>query len=502
MNRELNGDRGLVLVKGYSGLADRMKALVEAIAFAELTDRRLAVAWQDEAYSDDGDDVFFRYFQSDTLEPWPAVMPTGGVHPDSWAGVLDRSINEIRKPRRWYPRGRNEHSKFIDTYQLDASFYDGDAPVVVVFKGGRVKNDVMERLSDLAAHRGVPPEALRPSIQKQDYLGLVREIMADHVRLHPVILAELERFKKEHLDGPVIGLHIRYTDRICNLSKALTAIDRARSEQPNSTIFLATDSEPVAAMITRRYDGVITREITRSRSVDSLHHWSEPTGKAFLGGVDALLDMYLLASCNTLLFCHDQGFASFSAAMSLTDEANKISYQEPRDAILTKHEKLGDRLMVTATVLVPVIGPLPKRCLNELSRQDYPENGLEIAVFGEMNREMIAELNRKWPHIRVLSNQACRVEDVVDELNSKIIAVTNPNRRHRKTWLKSRVNQLITTPLCALLHDDANPNEIVILTTVLHDPSLNKLPLELKPTSLWGQAAVNLGYRHTEITPH
>jgi hypothetical protein len=47
-----------------------------------LTGRQVFVEWRDEYYSPDGDDVFFKLFESRSIRPWPDPPPTKGVVPD------------------------------------------------------------------------------------------------------------------------------------------------------------------------------------------------------------------------------------------------------------------------------------------------------------------------------------------------------------------------------------------------------------------------------------
>lgn len=51
-----------LLVKGFSGLGNRLQALAEAIIYARLSGRELLIDWNDSLYSSDGNDVFHRLF--------------------------------------------------------------------------------------------------------------------------------------------------------------------------------------------------------------------------------------------------------------------------------------------------------------------------------------------------------------------------------------------------------------------------------------------------------
>jgi hypothetical protein len=68
--------RKLLLVKGLAGFGNRIHAALSGIVYARMTRRRLVVDWRDDVYSDDGTNVFPRYFDCAEAHPVDEIPPS------------------------------------------------------------------------------------------------------------------------------------------------------------------------------------------------------------------------------------------------------------------------------------------------------------------------------------------------------------------------------------------------------------------------------------------
>lgn len=118
--------------------------------------------------------------------------------------------------------------------------------------------------------------------------------------------------------GPMcIGIHIRRGDNMQStiespLSLFIDRMDKAISTNPETTFYLATDSENVKRTIIQHYGKRIT---TLSRSADRLSD---------SGMQDAVMEMYILASTKKIFGCYHSSYSVLAA------ELGNIPYEEIR----------------------------------------------------------------------------------------------------------------------------------------------------------------------------
>jgi len=488
-------DRRVILVKGFFGLAGRLKALIESVAYAELTDRDVFVEWRDKSYSPDGDDVFFKLFESRNIRPWPDPPPSTGIVPARWAPFVDVSVEDLGKVSK--ERGNGES---VTDFEIDVTKYEGDDPVIVVFRGARQKTQMMERLQRIqlrALEPGSPvtPRTIRPAIGRRDFPGLVKEVMSEEIVLRPEIRHHVDAFKKKHFDGCVIGVHVRYTDKIVDLSRVLAALDEVLEKEPDAKIFLASDSQSVTDLFKNRYPNVIARDITRSHEVANLHRSESWSADALQKAVDALTDIYLLAACDYLLYCRDMGFSVLPYALSDIDESRKIAYQRGADVILARWQSKPPLV----SVLVPFRPPDElDGCLRQLKSQHYPPEAFRVTVFGEFGHWDWWSLKMRFPD--VIRMRGATLAEAVRASRGKAIAVTDAGFDHPENWIAEGLDQLVGTPLAGLVYGAANGDKdrrrFFLWRAMMMDPGLDLPDIELAPDSAWGLRAAALGYRH------
>ena len=107
-----------LLVKGITGLGDRILCALGGILYAQLSGRTLVIDWSDPFYSSNGDNVFHRFFKSPFCSPTDDIPTTDSVYPRIWRGRLLEHATQIAREREFNPDEiRRELS--IDLGKLD-----------------------------------------------------------------------------------------------------------------------------------------------------------------------------------------------------------------------------------------------------------------------------------------------------------------------------------------------------------------------------------------------
>lgn len=289
-----------LLVKGITGLGDRMLCAAGAMLYARLTGRGLLIDWRDPYYSSDGANVFHRLFTSPVCSPTAGIPITDSVYPALWRGRLDQHAIDIVRAGKYTPaRIRRELS--IDLGMLN---YPEDVLVMVEFNAAidPMRPYFNGAFAELAS---MPSDRVAGKVLRNDLLP------------RPEIRARVDRFRRERFHGRTVGVHIRYSDyrvRIFAIIKQLNALLR---RQGDLQIFLATDNLAVKEMLENNYARVISTPHWYAEPGAPIHNNFDGPDRTE-SAIEALIDIYLLANCDYLIF---DGASSFSRVASLLSDA-------------------------------------------------------------------------------------------------------------------------------------------------------------------------------------
>jgi hypothetical protein len=283
-----------LLVKGAAGLGNRMVALLTAILYADVTGRRLVVDWSDDAYSDDGTNAFPAYFDCPGVSGIEELPSRAAIAPPLWDGRVDVSVDELRR-QAGLPKREFNRSSRVDVGRAD---YREE---IAVFWSPK---DRVRRL-----RRILPPEL--SAAPTEELLG---STLRERMPLQPAIRVRVERFRTAHLPGRTVGVHVRYSDKRGDVDALLQELGAVRRADPKLGAFLATDNVEVKERFEHEHPDIVTAP-----------HWYPPPGEPAHGnpdapsrfeqGVEALVDMYLLAGCNQFLFDAESTFARVAALL-------------------------------------------------------------------------------------------------------------------------------------------------------------------------------------------
>jgi len=292
------GDKYLV-VKAKGGMGNRMLCAITGMVYGELTGRKTVVDWRDWTYSNDGSNVFARFFRCSNVFSESILPPQGTVRPSIWANKLDWSVADMIE--QYDP---DKHSSLLihRKYSVDVRGIDYDEDVLVFWY-------YTQRMRALRGH-------LRHG--KSQFAGLsdnqvIRKVLQEHMPLHDDIQQRIADFKARCWRQPVIGVHIRYTDLKTNLAQYERHLRRILEHVPDACIFLATDNKQVNENYRKEFKNVVWTPKWFPDEMASMHQNPDCSDKT-ANGIEALVDMYLLAECDYLIYA---GASTFSAIARL-----------------------------------------------------------------------------------------------------------------------------------------------------------------------------------------
>ncbi|RPF72751.1 hypothetical protein EG799_07700 [Aurantiacibacter spongiae] len=274
-----------------------MLSAVTACVLAELVGRAVAIDWRDGMYLPEGQNLYPLLFDdSQSLDP-ARFDEASDVTPAIWAGSLDEHPADMI--RRHFPAS---HRNPLVYRKLCVDLANSDpASEVAVFWSYLPKMPrLRRRLAHDARFAGRPERVI------------VRQTLKTHFTpVEPVLSAVDALFAR--FSGPVIGVHIRFTDRKAPLPKILERIRGLREQEPDAPIFLATDSAEAQDAVHASFDNVHALEKTLSAGDAGLHFRSDEAADPLTEARAALADMIALSRCEWLVHSSHSTFSVTAA---------------------------------------------------------------------------------------------------------------------------------------------------------------------------------------------
>lgn len=294
----VEGQDRVLLIKAKGGLGNRMLSAITGLVLADLTGRRAFVDWRDGMYVPPGENLYPHLFAADWMGDIAELDAEADVAPAIWSSRL--SEHPVDVIRREFPKQHRD--PFL--YRRLSIPFNGPDPAA---RAG-VFWSYLPKLQRLAGRLAKDPRYAGKSLGAitSDYLARYFQPVAE-------VTARVDRIFSD-VAGPIIGVHIRFTDRKAPLPKILGELERLSKAMPEARVFLATDSEEAQNAVLSRFDNVITIEKALSSSDKALHfssdHFLDPIEEAR----NALIDMMALAHCDYLIH---SGYSTFSVTAAL-----------------------------------------------------------------------------------------------------------------------------------------------------------------------------------------
>lgn len=287
-----------LLIKAKGGLGNRMLSAITGVALAELHGRTPVIDWRDGMYVPVGVNLYPLLFD-DPVGGNPADFDAcEDVAPALWSGRLsDQPVNVIG---RHYP-GKHNSPIIYRKLSIDLAGPDPAAPTGVFW-------------SYLPKIRRISAKLRRdPRFANRDLDAITHDLLSRYFRPNARIRAAVDAIF-EGRKKPVIGVHIRFTDRKAPLPKIEAELRQARARMPEGDIFLATDSAEAQDYILSRFDRVFTIDKQMAEAGKALHFSGGGMDDPLKEAENAVIDMYALAMSDWLI--HSK-HSTFSVAASL-----------------------------------------------------------------------------------------------------------------------------------------------------------------------------------------
>lgn len=288
----------ILLIKAKGGLGNRMLSAATGLIYADLTGRRPIVDWRDGIYAPLGENAYPRLFDTPLTDDPSEIDPQAVVTPAVWAGRLDRDpaplISELDPSKHASPT-------IYRKYCTDLSRLDAPEPVAVFWCYLPKMPRLARHLAADARFAGQDPDAL--------FRAYLKRYFTPNVRVRKEVASFMEG-----LPRPVIGVHIRYTDRKIPLDKVKAALRARLAETPGARIFLATDNGDVQAEMAAEFDNIHYTPKYLPEGGARLHVKATEIDKQF-EAENAMIDMWALAACNHLIYSTNSTFSISSALL-------------------------------------------------------------------------------------------------------------------------------------------------------------------------------------------
>src|SRR4051794_40238990 len=293
----MSGRERFLLVKAKGGFGNRILSAATGIVLAQMTGRTAVIDWRDGEYLPRGEDAYPRLFESPT-DHRPGEFDTHAeVAPALWRGRIDQHPTDVIS--QLFP---NDHSSpFVyRRLSIDLAHASVREDLAVFWSYLPKMARIRRRVTRTEEFRGMS------SAQLSEWA------LARYFRPNARVRAEVDRLF-EGRPRPVIGVHVRYTDRKVSLDRIFRATARLRKKAPDALIFLATDNGGVQKEFQSRFANVFVIEKVLGDDENSLHE-HVVLDDPLLEAENALIDMWALARCDWLV--HSR-VSTFSVAAAL-----------------------------------------------------------------------------------------------------------------------------------------------------------------------------------------
>lgn len=315
---ENTGQKALV-IKAKGGLGNRMLSAATGIVLAKLNGRQPFVDWRDGMYVTPGQNLYPLLFDAKWMGQVDQFDSCDDVAPAIWAGRLNLHPTEVIHDQ--FPN-RHQDPFLYRRMSIPLNKPDPSAPVSVFWS-------YLPKLN-----------RLRRRMANDDRFGsgvaeTTSDILDEFFRPVDAVKSQVDALF-EGIDGPVIGVHIRFTDRKAPLPKIVSELRRLHSASPNASIFLATDSAEAQKLILAEFPNTISIEKALPKHGQALHVASGEFLDPLVEARNAVVDMVALSRCDWLIHSRHSTFSVTAALIGRIAESRQIDVDRHNPMVILK----------------------------------------------------------------------------------------------------------------------------------------------------------------------
>ena len=308
-----------VVCKGTSGMGNRILAACTAILYGEISNRKVVIDWRDNSYSDNNkENAFPTYFNCPTSYPIESLPVTNSIFPGLWRGNLDKSLGGLRSEM---------NIKSLSEISFDSSNIDYLEEIIVFCAYTHKIRSLQPLFTGKFEY-----------LSKMTIPEILSSVLNSKLQLVENIQNSISHYKQANFSSHTIGVHIRYTDIKVPLAKIIDKIESLANAEPDSTVFLATDSQVVVEHLKERFSKVITAEKWFPPKGERMHQNWDNCPSRYQNGLEAITDLYLLSECDKLVFSSKSSFGYVSSLLSKAKSQNVYDV-EIDDSLLVRLQR-------------------------------------------------------------------------------------------------------------------------------------------------------------------
>lgn len=290
---EDNHGRAL-LIKGKTGLGNRILSALTGCALADYLGRTPYIDWRDGLYIPKGENLYPLLFEDKYHNDPRELDHCLDVAPPIWIGRI--SQHPIDLVNEFFP---TQHSSLTLYRKLS-----------IPLNGKDVDSEVAVFWSYVSKMRKV----------RQHFDGNRRARLQQSNQMERRFINEfftpIEKISKladdfiSSMNKPIVGIHIRYTDVKSPLESTLRKIAHVQKKIDNPSFFLSTDSLEVEEIVKKNFKDV--RTISKYYDAQGFPLHERPTlvtKNPLAEAQNALLDMIILSRCEKIIFSSRSTFA-------------------------------------------------------------------------------------------------------------------------------------------------------------------------------------------------
>lgn len=331
-----------LIVKGTCGLGNRLMTLVNALKYSEKTGRIISVDWCDGMFASKGTNAFTEYFEIKNFA-WQEEVNT---HKDSassfYPDVLKNLPDDFGLDEYFHTASANKKGSRI----LEKLIHFGSGVAHALLSEDYFKFyfvlwarwELSSCHMNMRSHKyggnrfclggDLPLARKEEVIVFGDFCPTYDKCyLRKHLALKQNIREEIENFSNSNTMGKgMLGLHIRCTDKSFeqDIDKTFQMVEKFMQEHDLNKLFLATDQIRVIEKAKQSFGGSLLLydkylPALESGGIHGIHTWAseqEDEGIKTRMYHDAIMEMYLLAETEYLLYQGNSTFSSISRDIS------------------------------------------------------------------------------------------------------------------------------------------------------------------------------------------
>lgn len=346
-----------IIVKGIAGIANRILTILNAMIYAEVTNRKLFIDWGDGVYSNEKINIFDNLFDCSVAEKEIKIKKDSTVLPIIWKNNIKKDVITLFNENTLWRKYNSEEIK--KKYSIDISKTDIGEDILIfvdyMFNFKKIEN-YLDKI---------------PNSWPKDSEGIQKFLLKNNIKPSIDISRKINEFKINNFTDNTVGVHVRYTDNMKKVHRKYMGVDidsyfpvinEILKKKPESKIFLSTDNKKVIELFKEKYTNLIFTNKFFPDDCVAIH--SVKNFDKLKIAEEAIIDLYLLSLCDQLIYSSGSSYGSLSLLLSNIEKDNTFDLNPQDKKIILKKTILSKKYIKEKISIYDFIGRIG-RILNK-----------------------------------------------------------------------------------------------------------------------------------------